>query len=54
MAYNAHAQDEPPVPPEPTPIDGGVSVLIGAAVIYGYKKYRNYKSKNNDEQDPDV
>ena len=31
--------------PENTPIDGGASLLIGAAVIYGAKKLKDRKDK---------
>jgi hypothetical protein len=27
----------------PTPIDGGASLLVGAAVVYGVKKYKDRK-----------
>ena len=32
------------------PIDGGISILIAAAVVYGTKKYKDLK--NNQEKDP--
>jgi hypothetical protein len=33
--------------PDPdAPIDGGLSLLIGAGVAYGAKKYRDQKKKN--------
>lgn len=32
-----------PPPDDPTPIDGGATLLVGAAVAYGVKKYRNKK-----------
>jgi hypothetical protein len=36
----------PPPPPEPVPLDGGVSLLIAAAVGYGAKKlYGEVKNK---------
>ena len=36
--------DEPDNPPT-TPIDGGVSLLIGAAALYGAKKLRDRKNQ---------
>ncbi len=44
--------DPPPPPPDPvdTPIDGGLSILIGAGVLYGIKKAKdNRKQKKEGE-----
>jgi hypothetical protein len=35
-----------PGPPDDTPIDGGVSLLLAAGVGYGVKKYRDAKKKS--------
>ncbi len=39
----------PPAPVD-TPIDGGLSILIGAGVAYGLKKVRDQRKKNQQEQ----
>jgi len=40
-----------PNPPDDTPIDGGVSLLVAAGVGYGIKKYKDAKKKAQAEQD---
>jgi hypothetical protein len=38
------AQDPPPVDGDPgAPIDGGASLLVGAAAVYGWKKFKERK-----------
>jgi hypothetical protein len=40
------AQTEDPPPPDSgVPIDGGASLLVGAAVVYGVKKYKDRKKE---------
>jgi hypothetical protein len=39
-----------PNPPNDTPIDGGLSILLAAGVGYGVKKYREAKKKNAEEE----
>ena len=39
MEENAQSLLEPP-PPEDTPIDGGLALLLAAGAAYGVKKYR--------------
>ena len=36
--------------PPKTPIDGGLSLLLAAGGIYGVKKLRDYKKKDNSAQ----
>ena len=43
----AHAQ---PDPPNDTPIDGGLSLLLAAGVGYGVKKYRDRKKEHAEEE----
>jgi hypothetical protein len=38
-----------PDPPEDTPIDGGLSLLLAAGAAYGVKKYRDGKKKQKGE-----
>jgi len=45
-----HAQEEGPAEPGgdpgiPIPIDGGASLLVGAAALYGIKKMKDKKAK---------
>ena len=42
------AQIDPPPDPVDTPFDGGLSVLIGAGVLYGLKKARDAKKQKED------
>lgn len=44
------AQTEPP-PPEDTPIDGGLTLLLAAGAAYGIKKYRDSRKK---EDEPEI
>ena len=41
------AQTEPP-PPEDTPIDGGLTLLLAAGAAYGIKKYRDSRKKTDE------
>ena len=43
------AQTDPP-PPEDTPIDGGLTLLLAAGAAYGVKKYRDHKKKDQEVQ----
>ena len=45
--FSSPEQSAPPPPPDPvdTPIDGGLSILIGAGVVYGIKKARDQRKK---------
>jgi len=40
-----------PDPPEDTPIDGGLSLLLAAGVGYGVKKYRDSRKKAVEESE---
>lgn len=41
-----HAQGPPPLDDDPgVPIDGGASLLVGAAVIYGAKKLKDRQAR---------
>ena len=41
---NSSPTDPPPPDTDPgIPIDGGASLLVGAAVVYGVKKYKDRK-----------
>ena len=46
MPQLAHAQ---PPPPDDTPIDGGLTLLLAAGVGYGVKKYRDGRKKDSAE-----
>jgi hypothetical protein len=35
-----------PAPPNTTPIDGGLSLVLGSCAIYGAKKIRDSRKKN--------
>ena len=43
------AQTEPP-PPEDTPIDGGLTLLLAAGAAYGIKKYRDSRKKTDEPE----
>ena len=32
------------------PLDGGISLLVGAGALYGIKKYKNYKDQLSQEE----
>jgi len=40
------AQGDPGEDPDPIPLDGGLSLLIGAGVAYGFKKAHDARKKN--------
>lgn len=42
----ALAQGDPGMDPDPIPLDGGLSLLIGAGVAYGVKKAYDKKKKD--------
>lgn len=42
----ALAQGDPGLDPDPIPLDGGLSLLIGAGVAYGIKKAYDKKKKD--------
>lgn len=51
--------DPGPVPCEPNPfndcpIDGGLSLLLGAGVLYGFLRYRNSPEKESKGATPGV
>ena len=52
LPANTHAQVLPPPDTTDTPIDGGVSILIGAGVAYGIKKVKSHRKKQRDENEP--
>ena len=39
-----------PPPPEDTPIDGGLTVLLAAGAAYGVKKYREHKKNGAEDE----
>ena len=39
-----------PDPPNDTPIDGGLSLLLAAGAAYGVKKYRDNRKKREGEE----
>lgn len=39
-----------PDAPDDTPIDGGLSLLLAAGAVYGVKKYRDGKKKQEGEE----
>jgi hypothetical protein len=43
----------PAAPPDvlDNPIDGGLSLLLGAGAVYGAKKLRDYRNKNNKNEE---
>ena len=45
------AQIDPPPNPVDVPIDGGLSILIGAGVAYGIKKVRDERKKQREERE---
>jgi hypothetical protein len=47
----AFAQADPGGDPDGVPIDGGISVLVGAAVVYGVKALRKKGNKQAEEND---
>ena len=48
---NSSAQIDPPPDPVDTPIDGGLSILIGAGVLYGVKKVKDQRKKSRESGD---
>ena len=40
-----------PDPPEDTPIDGGLTLLLAAGAAYGVKKYRDGRKKTDEAGD---
>ena len=44
------AQPDCPIPDVPCPIDGGLSFLIAAGVVYGVKKVRDGRKKKQAEE----
>jgi hypothetical protein len=42
---------QPTLDADPVPIDGGASLLVGAAVVYGVKKYKNRKNGSLEPQE---
>ena len=44
----AFAQGNPGVDPDPVPLDGGLTMLIGAGIAYGAKKA--YDKRKKDKQ----
>ena len=49
MAVNAQPGFDDDV--EDTPIDGGVSLLVGAGIAYGVKRIYNYKKESKSHVD---
>jgi hypothetical protein len=49
MAVNAQPGFDDDV--EDTPIDGGVSILVGAGIAYGVKRIYNYKKESKSHVD---
>jgi hypothetical protein len=47
----ALAQADPGGDPDGVPIDGGISLLVGAAVVYGVKALRKKSNKEAEEKD---
>ncbi|MGZ5247011.1 MAG: PID-CTERM protein-sorting domain-containing protein [Flavitalea sp.] len=45
------AQGDPGIDPDPVPLDGGLSLLIGAGIAYGAKKAYDKKKKDNKTSD---
>ena len=43
FSYSAFAQPDPPE--DPIPVDGGISILLGAGVAYGIKKIHDARKK---------
>lgn len=43
--------DPPPDPVDGVPFDGGLSVLIGAGVLYGIKKARDAKRQRQHQDE---
>lgn len=41
-------------PSKGVPIDGGASWLAAAGAAYGVKKYRDYRKKQQDENEPEA
>ena len=48
-----HAQGDPGPDPDPVPFDGGLSLLIGAGVAYGFKKAHDKRKKRKQETNAD-
>ncbi len=46
MVLSAAALFAAPLPPNGTPIDGGLSLVLGSCAIYGAKKIRDSRKKN--------
>ncbi len=46
MVLSAAALFAAPPPPNATPIDGGLSLVLGSCAIYGAKKIRDTRKKN--------
>lgn len=46
MVLSAAALFAGPQPPNATPIDGGLSLVLGSCAIYGAKKIRDARKKN--------
>jgi len=47
MAYTGNAQPGFDDDVVDTPIDGGISLLVGAGLAYGYRKFKNKKPTDN-------
>ena len=47
------AQVPPPPDPVDTPIDGGLSLLIGAGVLYGMRKVKEQRKEKKNENNID-
>ena len=45
--FIAFAQPEWEDEPDDVPLDGGISLLVGAALVYGAKKLRNTETFRN-------
>ena len=50
LPQTSSAQVDPPPDPVDTPIDGGLSVLLGAGVVYGIKKVKERRKKQREDQ----
>mgnify|MGYP000038170067 CR=1 FL=1 len=50
--FSETVQNAPPPPADPvdTPIDGGLSILIGTGVAYGIKKIRDERKRKKHQQ----
>ena len=51
LPQTSSAQVDPPPDPVDTPIDGGLSVLLGAGVVYGIKKVKERRKAQKEQQD---